>query len=168
MSFDDFYHSNYWKAYGYFVRKGVPHHDAEELTQEAFLYCYNHYSDYDPRRSAIATWLYVIVASRFKNYCRDRRLSTDLDSIAEIVDESSAVDRAVELEEMRSILASALKALPDIQRKIVIMRYFSGDTTEDVARKLNISTGNARVLLSRALKEIRMISSVGERSIIDG
>lgn len=84
MNFDEFYESNYRKVYVYFVRKGMIHCEAEELTQEVFLYCYNHFSDYDPCKSAITTWLYVIASSRFKNYCRDRKVTISLDQIVEM------------------------------------------------------------------------------------
>lgn len=156
MSYDEFYQSNYWKVYRYCVHKGIAQHDAEELTQEIFLYCYSHFSEYNPQKSAITTWLYIITSSRFKNYCRNRKTTIDLDDIVELSDDRIAVERAAEIDEMRRMLASALKSLPQPQRKLVVLRYFSGMSTEEAAKQLGISSGNARVMLSRALKAMRI------------
>lgn len=169
MDFDVFYQKYYWNVCGYFTRKGMLRHDAEELTQEVFLYCYNHFSDYDPKRSTITTWLYVIATSRFKNYCRDQKTSLILSDIIDIADDHNAIECAIEIDELRSRLADALKELPETQRKIVILRHFIGMSTEDAAQKLEISAGNARVILSRALKALRIIChSAIEGECIDG
>ena len=156
MNYDEFYQSNYWKVYRYCIHRGITHHDAEELTQEIFLYCYRHFSEYNPQKSAITTWLYLVASSRFKNFCRDRKITIDLDDIVELSDDRIAVEQAAEIDEMRRILTSALKSLPEPQRKLVILRYFSGMSTEEAAKQLGISSGNARVMLSRALKAMRI------------
>lgn len=57
-------------------------HDAEDLTEEAFVYCYRRYADYDPGKSALSTWLYLVVNSRIKNYYRDRKEAVDLEELA--------------------------------------------------------------------------------------
>ena len=158
MTFETFYQDNYWKAYAYFTRKGVGHHDAEELTQEVFLYCYKHFSAYDPERSAITTWLYTITASRFKNYCRDRKLALPFDDMVDLGDGGDSVELAAELDEKRRLLARILETLPEQQRKAVILRYFQGLSTAEIAQSLGVSDGNARVILSRALAATRNLS----------
>lgn len=155
MLFDEFYQTYYWKVYAYFTHKGIRHHDAEELTQEVFLYCHQHYDAYDPKKSAISTWLYMITASRFKNYCRDRKLTVPYDDLVEINTGDDPVALAAEVDEKRRLLAEALKQLPEVQREAVVLRYFQGYSSAETAKRLGVSDGNARVILSRALSAVR-------------
>ena len=52
-------------------------------------------------------------------------------------------------------LQSALDALPDRQRDVVVLRDVEGLTSEDVCAVLGISEGNQRVLLHRGRTRLR-------------
>ena len=64
------------------------------------------------------------------------------------------MDKAVYLEELRAKMAKALSELSEKQRHVVIMRYFQNREYAEIADALNISQGNARVILSRALDQL--------------
>lgn len=129
--------------------------DAEDLAGDVFLYCYKNYDQYDPERSAVSTWLYLVVNSRLKNHYRDRRDSADISELAEsLFAEHVDMERAVYLEQLRDFLAGGLERLPERQRDIVVMRYFRQMEFADIAAELGITAGNARVILSRALEKL--------------
>lgn len=155
LSFEEFYKRFYRRTYCY-VKSKIGHiQEAEDLTCDVFLYCYKHFAEYNPEKASIETWLYVIVNSRIKNYYRDRKSSVDIDSLTDVLpDENVPLERAMELENMRQLLAVALKALSPVQREIVILRYFHGDDTNTVAEKLGLQSGNVRTTLSRALDRL--------------
>ena len=48
--------------------------DAEEVTQDAFVYALRNLKRYDPARSAFPTWLYTIALSRCRNKRRRKLL----------------------------------------------------------------------------------------------
>ena len=51
----------------------------------------------------------------------------------------------------RQAVAKGLSRLDERSRKIVIMRYFDGLDSTEVAERMNLSVANVRTLLSRAL-----------------
>ena len=153
--FEDFYSDNYSRVLYYVRNKIGSNEDAEDLVSEVFLYCYNHYSDYDPEKSSITTWLYLIVNSRVKNYYRDHVTYADYEVVSQTMqDERIDLDQGVYLEQLHSFLLKAISKLPERQQKIVKMKYFEDLSGEEIAEKLGITPGNVRVLLSRALNKL--------------
>ena len=158
MTFEEFYNKYYLNACIYATRKTGNSHDGEELACAVFLYCYQHFSDYDPSKASIGTWLYVILNSRIKNYYRDHKQHVPLDSLGDTLSEQEdPLQRAEEVEANRNRIAKALKALPETQRAIVIYRYFQDKSTQETAEIVGISEGNVRTQLSRALSKMRIV-----------
>ena len=155
LEFSEFYQQHYPKAVLYAYKKIGNHADAEDLVCDVFTYCYQHYADYDPNKASESTWLYVILNSRIKNYYRDRKELCDLSQIKEVSSASDYIQEACEMGEIREMLAKALETLSKRARQVVVMRYFCGCSTAETARRLGITEGNARVILTRAIREMK-------------
>lgn len=156
MNFEEFYKKFYARAYAYTMRKIQNSQDAEDLVCNVFLYCYDHFSEYSESKASIGTWLYLILNSRIKNHYRDKKQYVALEAIDEFLGSyDNDLAKAVELEEMRTALAKALEALSEIQRQIVIYRYFQDCTTAEMARRVGLTEGNVRTQLSRALAKMK-------------
>lgn len=154
--YEDFYRDNYGRVLYYVKNKINSVEDAEDLAGEVFMYCYSHYDDYDPEKSSITTWLYLIVNSRIKNFYRDHNVTyVDYEVVSETMqDQSIDLDEGVYLEQLHGALMKAIKNLPERQQKIVMLRYFENCSSDEIAAQLGISPGNVRVLLSRALDKL--------------
>lgn len=154
-TYEAFYTEQYHRVLRYVQGKLSHAEDAEDLTSEVFLYCYRHYEDYDPEKSAITTWLYLIVNSRIKNYYRDHVPTADFEDVAETLQDLGIdLDRGVYLEQLHDTLMKGISQLPERQQRIIRMRYFENRSSEDISQCLGISPGNVRVLLSRALSKL--------------
>lgn len=154
--FEELYYEYYAKVNSYIRNKINNRADAEDLTQESFEYCYRAYESFDPEKSSISTWLYLIVNSRVKNYYRDKKLNEDIDEYSNVLPaENSDMDRAIYLEQMKRALISAINKLPERQRRIIAMKFFLGKSHREIAQELEISETNSRVMLTRALKNIK-------------
>lgn len=152
-TYEDFYSSNFERIVQYINKKIGNLDDAQDIASDVFLYCYTHYDDYDPNKSSITTWLYLIVNSRIKNHYRDSKTYVDIDELAGILPaDETDMDACILLEQMKTRLRQAIKMLPERQQDIVRMSYFEGRTSKDIAETLGITPINVRVLLSRALK----------------
>lgn len=150
--FSDFYNGHYKQVVNYINKKIGNPHDAEDLASEIFMYCFSHYDSYDPAKSSLSTWLYMIVNCRIKNHYRDSRTYVDLESIVGVLpDETIDMDAPIYLQQLRHQMERALSRLPERQRRIVTMRYFEEKTNGDIAAELGMSQVNVRVQLSRAL-----------------
>ena len=154
--YEDFYSDNYGRVLYYVKQKINSAEDAEDLVSEVFMYCYSHYDDYDPEKSSITTWLYLIINSRIKNYYRDHNISfADYEVVSQTMqDQGIDLDEGVYLEQLHGALMKAIKTLPERQQKIVMLRYFENCSSEEIAARLCLSPGNVRVLLSRALDKL--------------
>lgn len=152
VPFPDFYNAHYKKVVHYINNKIGNLHDAEDLASEVFLYCYRHYDSYDPGKSSLTTWLYLVVNSRIKNHYRDARTYVDLESLVGVLpDETIDMDACIYLQQLKDLLEKALLTLPERQRKIVTMRYFEEKSNIEIAAELGMTQVNVRVQLSRAL-----------------
>ena len=150
--YEDFYQQYYDQVVRYINKKISNSYDAQDIAGEVFLYCYKHYGDYDPSKSSLNTWLYLVVNSRVKNYYRDNKVNVDIDELSWVLaDERVDMDSCVYVDQVREGLNRAIATLPERQQKIVRMKYFEEKSSSEIAEVLGLSAGNVRVLLSRAL-----------------
>jgi len=150
------YYEYYAKVNRYIRNKINNPADAEDLTQESFEYCYRTYGAFDPEKSSISTWLFLIVNSRVKNYYRDKKSNEDIDEYSNLLPaESSDLDRAIYLEELKRAVISAINKLPEKQQRVVVLKFFLDKSHQEISRELEISETNSRVMLTRALKNIK-------------
>lgn len=158
QSFEMFYDANYSKVVRYIWTKLGNQQDAEDLAGEVFLYCYSHYEEYDPEKSSLTTWLYLIVNSRLKNHYRDTKTFVDLEDVVGVLpDDSVDMDSCVYLEQLKTQMAQALQQLPERQRRIVMLRYFEDRSSSEIAQIMNMSSVNVRVQMSRALDRLETL-----------
>lgn len=160
QSFDAFYTEYYNQVYWYIYKKINHTEDAQDLAGDVFCSCYKNYENYDPEKSSLQTWLYVIVNNRLKNYYRDRKISVPLDDQVDekyLQTEDDYISKAVLLEDYRNMLADAISTLPEKYQLVVILKYFGEKQSNEIARIMNMSAVNVRVTLSRALKKISEI-----------
>jgi len=128
--------------------------DAEDATQDGFVYAFGHLAQYDPERSAFATWLKVIVTSRCRDMQRRRRIKwLSLQELAEAgfePEDETAVHQpgvALELVGVQQVVWEALNQVPRKSRQALILRYFGGLSYPEMAQALGcpVSTAKSRV-----------------------
>lgn len=155
MTYEAFYAEYQPLVYRYLYSKLGHRENAEELTSQVFLYCFEHFDRYDPDKSSMASWVFMITNSRFKNYCRDRRVFADIEELKDVIpDQGDPVGTGMLLDELREEIAKALEGLDETSRMIVVMKYFGDKSTEEIADTVGLTTGNVRVRLSRALDKM--------------
>jgi len=129
--------------------------DAEDTTQETFVYAFEHLARYDPERAAFATWLKVIVTSRCRDRQRRRRIRWfSLQALTEAglepEDETPGhqPDVVLELVGVQQMVWEALKQVPRKSRQALILRYFGGLSYPEMAQALGcpVSTAKSRVV----------------------
>lgn len=157
----EFYYEKYYKQVYLFIYKKINNiHEAEDLTQEAFVSAYEKFEGFDPQRATFQTWIFFIANNKLKNYYRDRKATVDIDSPEQYIEpsEDSFEDEMLEAEyltQMREYLAAALEELNSIQKNIVILSYFKNMPSKEIALYMGMSDGNVRVQLSRAIKKMK-------------
>ena len=159
VSFEFLYKKHYRQVFGYIYKKLNNADEAEDMTQEVFVKCYEKFDDFDPEKASFQTWLFVIVNNKLKNHYRNKKTVVDIDD-PETYDEPAEegfedeVGQAVYLQQMRDELALALDLLNDKQRQIIIMSYFEKKSSKEIGFALGMNDGNVRVTQKRALQKL--------------
>jgi RNA polymerase sigma-70 factor (ECF subfamily) len=138
----------YAVAYGILRRR----EDAEDVVQDVFVKVFRYLHTYSADRS-LWSWVRRIAV----NCCLDRLPNDvpmeDIDQIADcrqpFIDniEAGFLGRCED-----EITDSAVAGLPAAYRVVVVLRYFDGMTTGEIAETLSMPSGTVRARLHRALK----------------
>jgi RNA polymerase sigma-70 factor (ECF subfamily) len=157
-AFEDFYRAHLRDVYSYAYYRVGNHHDAEDLTEQAFLQAYRHFdrarreSDGRPLRP----WVIRIAHNLASNYYRDRsrRPQTPLESTEPIAARHDTEAIAEGREELRQVMKH-LQHLPEDRREALIMRFALGMDNREIARALGRTDGATKVLIHRAIKQLQ-------------
>ncbi|HWJ42373.1 MAG TPA: sigma-70 family RNA polymerase sigma factor [Solirubrobacterales bacterium] len=157
-AFEDFYRSHLRDVYSYAYYRVGNHHDAEDLTEQAFLQAYRHFdrarreSDGRPLRP----WVIRIAHNLASNYYRDRsrRPQTPLENADPIAARHDTEKIAEGREDLRQVMAH-LRHLPEDRREALIMRFALGMDNREIARAMGRSDGATKVLIHRAIKQLQ-------------
>jgi RNA polymerase sigma-70 factor, ECF subfamily len=124
---------------------------AQDLLHDIFLEVWRCAADYDPARGTVITWLLVRTRSRSLDERRRQHRSMlvqhepfdSLPSLVPLPDPDSLVVR-------RAILD-----LPDDLRVTLVLGYFAGMTSTEIAVAMNIPLGTVKSRVARALSTLR-------------
>ena len=127
---------------------------AEDLTSQSFLKTWEHLYE-GSKINNFQQWIYRVARNLVIDYYRSRE-KEELPLIyqeEEIIDESLIVDpeSSLKLEELKKLLLS-LKS--DI-REIVILKFIEDLSIKEIAKIVDKSPGNIRVIIHRAIKELK-------------
>lgn len=137
-------------------------HDADDVCQDAFVRALERLEDCREPESFRA-WLLAIVRNRAADLTRRRGRSRGepLDELDAGEAARFAVQPAAD-EGAGESLAAAIDALPERQRKVVVMHDYEGWSHREVAEELGIAAGTSRYHLHEARKKLReMLEATG-------
>ncbi len=147
----------------YYVALGLvgSHDDALDLSQEAFARAFRARASLDPDRPFYA-WLYQIVRRLCFNHLRDRKIRARrlqeagpwLVSQAAVGAQASDPGLSAERSELRARLQSAIEALPEREREVLVLKEFEGLRYREIAELLGIPIGTVMSRLYAARRDL--------------
>jgi RNA polymerase sigma factor (sigma-70 family) len=134
-------------------------HEAEDVTQEAFVKAYRALSTFRTG-SAFRPWLLRIVANETRNLHRTlrRRSSLELRLAVRADDTDPATpspEHSAVASDTNAILLATVNALPHRDRLVLTCRYFLDLSEAETAQVLAWPRGSVKSRLSRALVKLR-------------
>src|SRR5215216_8150135 len=155
--FSELYRAHLRDVYSYSYYRVGNHHDAEDLTEQAFLQAYRHFerAQRESNGRPLRPWLIRIAHNLAANYYRDRsrRPLTQLEDATVLTAPHGTEQMVEEREEVKEVLAG-VSNLPDDRREALIMRFALDMDNREIARALGRSDGATKVLIHRAIKQL--------------
>ncbi len=139
--------------------------DAEDVSQEAFVYAFKNLHRYDSSRAAFKTWLYTITVSRCRNTYRRKRLPVvDLSQVITTISapHSESPEAALARRDARDAVESALSSLSPRLREAVVLRYGHSLTYREISEVMECPQKTAESRVRLAHERLRgVLLSVG-------
>lgn len=137
---------------------------AEEVAQEAFARAWRHAPVYDSGRATVATWLLTITRNLAIDAVRMRRAEpvdpTELLRLPLTTDADTA-ERVVAGDDAARVRA-ALAALPQEQRRALVLAAYGGCTAQEISAIEEIPLGTAKTRIRAALSKLRVALAAEE------
>jgi RNA polymerase sigma-70 factor (ECF subfamily) len=128
--------------------------DAEDLIQEVFLKLWSIKHDLDKYRS-----LEGLLVQMTKNMCLNKIKSRKIDGsdlwLETLQSTQVLPDGLIEQNENLQLVKRVMQKLPDQQQVVLQLRAVEGLETREIAKIVDETENNVRVLLSRARKNVR-------------
>ncbi|WP_031506357.1 SigE family RNA polymerase sigma factor [Streptomyces megasporus] len=126
-------------------------HEAEDLLQSALFSTYRAW-DRISDKAAVGGYLRRTMTNLHISAWRRRKLN---EYPTEELPESAGENDAMRGTELRAVLWQALARLPELQRTMLVLRYYEGRTDPEIADILNISVGTVKSSIWRSLRRLR-------------
>ncbi len=157
---------------------------AEEVVQETFLALWNRAELFDPALASLGTWLRSIARNRTVDRLRAigrrptlvslggygdaddadsglGRLGPDVTVLGGAAPDPSPED-AAESASLRAAIATALAAMPEAERTVIVLAYREGLTQQEIAQRLAWPLGTVKTRTRRALARLRELLEADE------
>jgi RNA polymerase sigma factor (sigma-70 family) len=142
-------------VYGLAARVISDRRAAEDVTQDVFLFVWEHPEAFEPDRGRLRTFLGTLAHRRSVDYvrreeARRRRNERDAAMTTTVPDVDEMAMALVSAERVRA----EVERLPAEQREAIELAYFGGRTYRQVAEELGIPEGTAKSRLRLGLRRI--------------
>lgn len=127
---------------------------AEDAVQDALVDLWKQRDDLLKANSSEA-YCILLVKRRCIDILRRRHSEQPLDEKSLIETEPPPDDREARYQQAMRMVAK----MPEMQRKVILMKYEQAKTTQEISKELGISTTNLYTTLSRAISNLRKMMS---------
>jgi RNA polymerase sigma-70 factor (sigma-E family) len=126
-------------------------YEAEDLLQSALFSTYRAW-DRISDKAAVGGYLRRTMTNLHISAWRRRKVN---EYPTEELPETAGEQDAMRGTELRAVLWQALARLPELQRTMLVLRYYEGRTDPEIADILNISVGTVKSSIWRSLRRLR-------------
>lgn len=130
--------------------------EAEDLVHDVFLEAWRRAADYDGARGSVKSWLLLRARSRALDHRKSARVArhaggTDSAFLEQVSDDGEEPSLAPDQARLREVLS----ALPSEQRTVLVLGYFEGMSSSEIAERVGIPLGTVKSRVAAALANLR-------------
>lgn len=144
---------------------------AEEITQDVFIQVWNNAAAYDANLGKITTWLTSIARYRAIDFLRRKNsradghlLESSLDDLEIAGPRDELPEKQAEYESDEQLIRQALAALPEEQRRVLLLAYFHGLSQPEMAAVLHQPLGTVKTRTRLGLQKLRQLLAEKENA----
>lgn len=149
--FAELYEQNFHKVYAYVACRIQDRSQRQDLTAHVFQQALANIGKFKWRGAPFVTWLYRIAANAIADQARKQSREVAETDLAT----KTSVDLDLEQVDRRVRLFRAVEALPEDQRKVILLRFAEEKSIREIAAALNRSEGAVKQLQFRGLETLR-------------
>jgi RNA polymerase sigma-70 factor (ECF subfamily) len=142
------------RIYRYIFFRVTDEQTAEDLTSQVFFKAWENLDRCKSTGAPFIAWLYTIARNAVIDYYRTRKNTVALDAAATLASDELAPDKRMELQFETESLREALQELTPDQQRVVVLKFISGMSTDEIAQHLGKRPGAVRALQMRALQAL--------------
>lgn len=162
-AFGEFYDRHSARILGLLLRMIRSRSEADDVLQDCFLQVWSQAARYSAERASPIGWLVLLARSRALDHLRrKRRDRLTAESETEV---GTECDDALTQSEEAALARRALSQLPDEQRGVIQLAFYSGLTHEEIAASQRIPLGTVKTRIRRGMMRIREILSVQQKAV---
>jgi RNA polymerase sigma-70 factor (ECF subfamily) len=130
--------------------------EAEDVVHDVFLEAWRHAADYEAGRGSVKSWLLLRTRSRALDLQKSARVSKQVSGhddawLAELSGPSRDETAGADQGRIRKVLL----ALPPEQREVLLLGYFEGLSSSEIAERVGAPLGTVKSRVAAALATLR-------------
>ncbi len=157
MAFGQLFDELHLPIYRFAVsRTGAPE-DAEDIVSETFLEAWRALGKFQWRGAPFKSWLFAIADSRVKNHARKKSRRNAASEAIRFEQSTPRIDPSPALQHSlgdHAEVKKMLDGLNDAQRTVLVLRFYGGFSTEEIANHIGKSEVSVRQIQLKALERI--------------
>lgn len=126
---------------------------AEDATQDTFASLWRSAGRFDPARGKATSWLFTVARNAIIDGLR-RRSEAPVETPPDVAEPGPGPDDAAESEWVSWRVHRAIETLPDQERTLIELAYWSGLSQSEIAAKLDVPLGTVKTRTRSALSRL--------------
>jgi RNA polymerase sigma-70 factor (ECF subfamily) len=157
VAFTALYERHVDRVYRHVYYKISNHHDAEDITQEAFAKAWKGIDHYKTTGAPFVSWLIAIAGNLVIDHFRREQNIVITNELPEpdLQHQEPGPEIQIELDFNNSQIKKAVLKLNGDKQKVILMHFIDDMNYEEIARAMNKSEGAIRIIQYRALSDLR-------------
>lgn len=157
-AFGSLYREFYIPVFRYIYLRVSSKEEAEDLTQTVFLKTYQSIKRYQVSDADPLAYFFTVARNTVIDFYRKRKeVSLEgNEQVFEIPDLRNNPEEDFSKQENHTMIMSALAALPEDQKEIVILKFINELSNSEIAKLLNKKEPSIRQIQHRAIKNLQL------------
>jgi len=158
--FERWYEQDVDRLYRYLCYRLGDQAQAEDLTATICERAVRNLSRYDSLQATFGAWMFGIARNEMLHWLRDRQRRpppVSLDTLPNLEADGATVEEQAHRADLTRQALMHLSALSDREQEIIALRYGADMTSGEIARLMNLSPNNIRVMLHRAIEKLQVL-----------